>query len=106
VIVTQGEKGVLARSGSSDIIQVPTIPVQVIDTVGAGDAFCAGVLARLADEVITSREGVFALSEQELRAALSFASAVAALNCTQVGANPPCRSEVEQFLQGSPYFFG
>lgn len=32
-----------------DIIQVPTFPVQVIDTVGAGDALSADVLARLAD---------------------------------------------------------
>jgi fructokinase len=45
VIVTQGEKGIVARSGSSHTIQVPTVPVCVIDTVGAGDAFCAGVLA-------------------------------------------------------------
>jgi fructokinase len=100
VIVTQGEKGVLARSGSSDTLQVPTFPVAVIDTVGAGDAFCAGVLAWLVDEGFTSRERVLALSEQELRSALSFASAVAALNCTRVGANPPRRSEVAQFLQG------
>lgn len=98
VIVTQGEKGVLARSSSSDTLQVPTFPVPVMDTVGAGDAFCAGVLAWLADEAITSRERVLALSEQELRSTLSFASAVAALNCSRVGANPPRRSEVEQFL--------
>ncbi len=98
VIVTQGEKGVVARSGSSPIIQVPTVPVSVIDTVGAGDAFCAGVLAWLADRAITARERVLALSEPELRAALNFASAVAALNCTRAGANPPRRSEVEQFI--------
>jgi fructokinase len=71
----------------------------VIDTVGAGDTFCTGVLARLADEAITSREGVLALSEQELRAALNFASAVASLNGAHVGANSPCRSEVEHLLQ-------
>jgi fructokinase len=98
VIVTQGQKGILARSVSSHTLQIPTIPVPVIDTVGAGDAFCAGVLSRLADESITSREGILALSEQELRSALNFASAVAALNCTRVGANPPRRSEVEHFL--------
>jgi fructokinase len=99
VIGTQGEKGVLARSGSSNTLQVPTFPVPMIDTVGAGDAFYAGVPVWLADEAIASRERVLALSEQELRTALSFASAVAALNCTRVGANPPCRSEVAQFLQ-------
>ena len=75
------------------------MPVQVIDTIGAGDAFCAGVLTWLADQVITSRERVLALTEQELRSALSFASAVAGLTCTRAGANPPRRSEVVQFLQ-------
>lgn len=98
VIVTQGEKGIVARSGSSHTIQVPTVPVCVIDTVGAGDAFCAGVLAWPADQAITARERVLALSEPELRAVLNFASAVAALNCAQAGANPPRRSEVEQFI--------
>jgi fructokinase len=99
VIVTQGKKGVLARGGSSNTLQVATFPVQVIDTIGAGDAFCAGVLAWLADQAITSRERVLALPEQELRAALSFASAVSCLTCTRAGADPPRRSEVVHFLQ-------
>jgi fructokinase len=101
VIITQGEQGVLARSGSSEILHIPTLPVTVIDTVGAGDAFCAGVLARLADQAILSRERVLALTEQELRAVISFAAAVAALNCTRAGANPPTRAEVEQYVQSS-----
>jgi fructokinase len=99
VIITNGEKGVLARSGSSETIQSDAFPITVIDTVGAGDTFCAGVLARLADDAILSRKRVLALTEQELRAVISFASAAAALNCTREGANPPHRSEVEHYLQ-------
>ena len=99
VIITQGEKGVLARSASSQTVHVSTFPVSVIDTVGAGDTFCAGVLARLADQAILSRERVLSLTEQELREVISFASAAAALNCTREGANPPYRSEVEHYLQ-------
>lgn len=98
VIITQGEKGAVARSGTSPTIQVPTVPVSIMDTVGAGDAFCAGVLAWLADQAITAREGLLVLSEPALRSVLTFASAVAALNCAQAGANPPRRSEVEQFI--------
>ena len=101
VIITQGEKGVLARSGSTGTIQTPAFPITLIDTVGAGDTFCAGVLGRLADESILSREKVLALTEQELQAGISFASAAAALNCMREGANPPYRSEVEQYLQGN-----
>jgi fructokinase len=99
VIITQGVKGVLARSGSSQTVHVPTFPVSVIDTVGAGDTFCAGVLARLADQAVLSRERILSLTEQELREVISFASAAAALNCTREGANPPHRSEVEHYLR-------
>ena len=101
VIITQGEKGVLARSGSSETIQSAAFPITVIDTVGAGDTFCAGIIARLADDAILSRERVLALTAQELRAVINFASAAAALNCTREGANPPRRSEVEHYLQRS-----
>jgi fructokinase len=103
VIITQGDKGVLARSGSTGTIQTVAFPITMIDTVGAGDTFCAGVLGRLADESILSRERVLALTEQELRAVIIFASAAAALNCTRVGANPPHRFEVEQFLQSGSF---
>jgi fructokinase len=99
VIITQGEKGVLARSGSTGMIQTAAFPITMNDTVGAGDTFCAAVLARLADESILSREKVLALTEQELQVVISFASAAAALNCMREGANPPYRSEVEQYLQ-------
>ena len=50
-----------------------------MDTVGAGDAFCAGVLGWLADEAITSRERVLALWRgTRLRSALSFALRICA----------------------------
>ena len=103
VIITQGENGVLARSMSSQTIRTPTFPITVIDTVGAGDTFCAGVLARLADEAILSREKVLSLTEQQLLAVISFAAAAAALNCTREGANPPSRSEVENYLQSGSF---
>jgi fructokinase len=98
VVITRGEKGAIARSGSSQAIEVPTVAVSMVDTVGAGDAFCAGTLAWLAERAIITREMALALTEPELQAALHFASIVAALNCARAGANPPSRSEVEQFI--------
>ncbi len=42
VLVTLGDKGVLAVSKSGESISVPGISVTVADTIGAGDAFSAG----------------------------------------------------------------
>jgi len=47
-VVKQGPKGVLA-SGNGEIVEVPPVPVQVVNGLGAGDAFggalCHGLLA-------------------------------------------------------------
>lgn len=44
-----GSKGsLLAEAGSGRLTHVPALPVEVIDTTGAGDAYCGGFLAGLA----------------------------------------------------------
>lgn len=102
-VVTQGGGGVLAlraRSGSPATLTVPAPAVEVVDTVGAGDAFTAGLLTRLAEDGIASRAAVAGVPDGWLTAALRFASAVAALNCTRPGADPPDRATVDAFLSG------
>lgn len=43
-----GSKGsLLAEAGSGRLMHVPALPVEVIDTTGAGDAYCGGFLAGL-----------------------------------------------------------
>jgi len=48
VVVKQGPKGVLARDGRAEV-EVPPVPVEVVNGLGAGDAFggalCHGLLA-------------------------------------------------------------
>jgi ribokinase len=48
VVVTRGEKGVLWASRAG-IQSVPALPVTVVDTVGAGDAFNAGLAVGLSE---------------------------------------------------------
>lgn len=48
IVLTRGEKGVLWAS-SSGIVVVPSLPVDVVDTVGAGDAFNAGLAVGLSE---------------------------------------------------------
>ena len=109
VVVTRGPDGVLAlrrnkrarpdqTDGAVSTYRVPAPVVEVVDTVGAGDAFTGGLLSWLRQRGITSRVGLDALSPDELTAALGFAAATAALNCTRAGANPPSSRAVRAFL--------
>ena len=101
VAVTLGGAGVLAVRRTADGVASTTVPgfqVTVADTVGAGDSFDGGLLTRLAELGVTSRAALGHLSEGELTEALRFAVAVAALNCSRPGADPPSRAEVDAFL--------
>ncbi len=98
VVITQGGAGVLALHGT-ERRQVPAFQVPVVDTVGAGDAFSAGLLAGLAERGITSRAALTALPAADLDDTLRFAAAVAALTCTRAGADPPTRTAVRAFLR-------
>ncbi len=104
ITVTRGGAGVLAlRRGPAGVerLEAPGFRVQVADTVGAGDSFSAGFLAALAERGALSRQALAALPADEMRAALRFGAAVAAINCSRAGADPPRRGEVEAFMAGS-----
>jgi fructokinase len=66
--------------------------VDVVDTIGAGDAFGAGLLAWLYDHHRLNRD--LRLDREELHAALEFACLVASITCTRAGADPPHRAEL------------
>ncbi|MGZ6804454.1 MAG: PfkB family carbohydrate kinase, partial [Nocardioidaceae bacterium] len=58
------------------------------DTVGAGDAFAAGLLSALAG---LPRADLRAVGQERLREALLHASTVARRTCERPGADPPWR---------------
>ena len=86
MLVTLGADGVLACTASG-ALPVPALAVTAVDTTAAGDAF-NGALA------VALGEG------RELREALAFANAAAALTCTRRGAQAslPSRGEVERLV--------
>lgn len=94
VVVTLGERGAQGF-GRHGVVRVPGIPVRVVDTVGAGDAFTAGLLAWLFHHGRLTPGDVERLPEAELVRALDYANRVAALTSTRRGADPPRRQEVE-----------
>jgi fructokinase len=97
VVVTRGEKGPLAAFGDK-ILERPAPKIDVVDTVGAGDTFHAGLLAWLDVNNLLTPGGVAGLNEMQVTAALNFAAAAAAIVCTRRGANPPSWGEVDQFM--------
>lgn len=86
VVVTVGDQGAwVVDDGAPQ--QLAAHPVQAVDTVGAGDAFCGALGARLA-------------AGASLHDAATYANAAAALSVTQPGAEPsmPRSADIEALL--------
>jgi ribokinase len=85
VVMTLGEKGALLVT-SSACLHFPAIPVNPIDTTGAGDAFNAGLATALARQA-------------SMETAVQFAVVIGAMAVTKEGVIPslPRRDEVLQF---------
>lgn len=89
VVMTLGERGALLARGD-EVLRVPGFPVHVVDTTGAGDAFCGALAVQLAQG-------------RDLAEALRYANAAGALATTIAGAEPamPHRAAVEALIAGS-----
>lgn len=86
IIVTLGSEGVMAAT-RDDFLQVPSLPITPVDTVGAGDTFCGYLAASLGAGL-------------GLEDALRRAAVAGALACLKPGAQPaiPLAKEVEEAL--------
>lgn len=93
VVVTRGADGAVAL-GPHGGVEVPGEPVAVADTVGAGDAFTAGLLGWLADRGLLERRRLDGLDARQTTLALRHAARVAAVTCERVGADPPRADEL------------
>jgi fructokinase len=97
VLLTRGGFGAHAYFGSTaHSAAAPTI--DVVDTVGAGDSFFAGVLSTLASRGALGVRGLAELDSATLEEALVFGVAAAALTCTRDGADLPRAAEVYHFM--------
>jgi ribokinase len=87
VVVTRGAQGADLHRLEEPLHHQPAFPVDVVDTTGAGDAFCAALAGALA-------EG------RDLEDAVRRGAAAGALACRDIGARTalPTRAEVERLL--------
>lgn len=95
VVMTMGADGARAFCAAGDI-RVPIVPVEVIDTVGAGDSFDAGLLAGLRQQNLLSKPTLQNISLDGLGQALGLAAAVASIVVSRAGANPPWKYELDE----------
>lgn len=102
LVVTKGREGAVVATRAARF-SLPATAVTVVDTVGAGDAFTAALLAALADLGALSPETLatrIAADEHTLRQITGQALAAAALTCTRPGADPPTAAELLRFRAG------
>ncbi|WP_113703223.1 carbohydrate kinase family protein [Nonomuraea lactucae] len=93
IVVTRGASGALVSLDGSRA-QVAAPRVTVVDTVGAGDAFTAGLLHRL-DELGLLGGRLDGLDLETAAGAAAFAARVASLTCAVAGADPPWAHQLD-----------
>jgi sugar/nucleoside kinase (ribokinase family) len=81
VVIKRGSHGAVGKSRGGESISVPAIPVDVVDTTGAGDAFAAGFISHFT-------------THHDLTRALLAGVEIAALNVAIVGARPRVGTKV------------
>ncbi|MEO3386071.1 carbohydrate kinase [Mesorhizobium sp. CAU 1741] len=93
VVLTRGSEGATGYT-KDHRVEMPARQVDVVDTVGAGDTFNAGLLAYFHEAGLLSKGALATLPEPHLRGSLDFAMAAAAVTVSRAGANPPWRDEL------------
>lgn len=93
IVVTHGSEGAVGFSKEHKVTVVPQ-KVKVVDTVGAGDTFNAGILAALHEQGLLTKAAVGGLPEDAIRKALELGAKAAAVTVSRAGANPPWRHEI------------
>jgi fructokinase len=100
VIVTLREAGALAVGPQGQEINRPSPHVELVDTVGAGDASTAGLLAaKERNELLgaPNRSALAALSPKTLATVINEAALAAAITCSRRGADSPTRDQVTAY---------
>lgn len=98
VVVTLGEQGAFALAPDGTGIARPAPAIEVVDTVGAGDAFTVGLLDALWTMDLLGadhRDELRRIAPDALTAALDGAAVLSALTVARPGADLPDRAAVD-----------
>lgn len=99
VVVTRGEAGAVVHLPGPDVtVELDAVAVEVVDTVGAGDSFMAGLLSGLLDAgllgSVEARERLRHADLEDIAPALERAVACASWTVARAGAAAPTRADL------------
>ena len=94
VVVTDGADGAAAYRGTRAPLHRPGRRVTLVDTIGAGDAFTAGLLTGLARRRVHRNGRLEGIPDGTLADIIDEAVLVSAITCEREGADPPKLDEL------------
>ena len=96
VVVTDGAEGATAYRGTRAPLHRPGRRVTVVDTIGAGDAFTAGLLTGLVRRRLHRNRRLEGIPDGTLADIIDEAVLVSAITCEREGADPPRLDELSR----------
>ncbi|WP_380057174.1 carbohydrate kinase [Falsihalocynthiibacter sp. SS001] len=93
VFITQGSKGATCYTANHTVFAAAP-NVDVVDTIGAGDTFNAGVLRALSTQGLLSKQAICSIAADQIEVALESGVNVSAVTVSRAGANPPWAHEL------------
>ncbi len=105
VVITRGRRSVWCATQTGIAFDAPAVPINVVDTIGAGDSFMATLLHGLVENNVAGSAGTQSLTDlspAELRTIIQQATRAAAITCTRTGADPPTLDELRRVEPRAP----
>ena len=102
VLVTRGADGTSIYRKRTPRVDVPSRKINVVDTVGAGDTFCANLLGQLSDADALGSDPfdrLENLSDADLREFVRVAAVAASITCERAGCEPPTQDDLSAVLR-------
>jgi fructokinase len=95
VVLTHGAHGASAYRDTREPLHRPGRRVTVVDTIGAGDAFTAGLLTGLIHHRLHRGGRLAEISDETLAGIVDDAVLISAVTCERAGADPPRLEELQ-----------
>ena len=96
ILITRGADGV-SIFRNDERMDVPSRKINVVDTVGAGDTFCANLLGQLQDNNYLGKD-LNQIPSEELKNFVYISGIAASITCERAGCEPPTQEDLMAIL--------